>query len=314
MEEYNGTIVTEFILLGLTKDPKLAIFLLVLYSTLYILILLGNAMIIAAVVNELRLHTPMYFLLANLSLLDIGFSTVTVPRMLADFLSHSKMISFQGCITQLHFYHFLGSTEVILLMTMSYDRYVAICNPLRYNIIMNKKVCILLSSGSWITGFFHALLHSVMTSRLPFCKSNKINHFFCDVKPILMLACTSTHLNESLLTLVTGFIVLGTFLLTLTSYAYISSTLVKIRSAKGRQKAFSTCASHLTVVFLQYGTAVYTYIRPTSVQAVEQDRNAAILFTVITPLLNPLIYTLRNEDVKNSLRKIIYRCIVPERI
>ncbi|XP_029437707.1 olfactory receptor 12D3-like [Rhinatrema bivittatum] len=312
MEEYNGTIVTEFILLGLTKDRKLAIFLLVLYSTLYILILLGNAMIIAAVVNELRLHTPMYFLLANLSLLDIGFSTVTVPRILVDFLSDSKMISFQGCITQLHFYHFLGSTEVILLTTMSYDRYVAICNPLRYNIIMNKKVCILLSSGSWMTGFFHALLHSVMTSRLPFCKSNKINHFFCDVKPILMLACTSTHLNENLLTLVTGFIVLSTFLLTLTSYAYISSTLVKIRSAKGRQKAFSTCASHLTVVFLLYGTAIYTYIRPTSVQAVEQDRNAAILFTVITPLLNPLIYTLRNEDVKNSLRKIIYRCIVPE--
>ncbi|XP_029435649.1 olfactory receptor 12D2-like [Rhinatrema bivittatum] len=314
MEDENGTVVTEFILLGLTNVPELQIFLFALFSIFFKLSILGNATIIMLVVTEPRLHTPMYFLLANLSFLDISFSTITVPRMLVDFLSERQNISFLGCFIQLHLFQFVGGTEAIILTAMSYDRYVAICNPLHYNVIINKRVCILMALTAWTIGFLHALLHTVLTSRLPYCKSNKINHFFCDIKPLLKLACANTQLNENLLTIVTGIAALSTFFLTLTSYAYIISSLREIQTAHGKRKAFSTCASHLIVVLLFYGTAICTYMRPTSDQSVKQDRVAAVLFTVITPTMNPIIYTLRNKEVKNSLRKAMHKKFFPERM
>ncbi|XP_029435741.1 olfactory receptor 12D3-like [Rhinatrema bivittatum] len=314
MEAKNQTEISDFILLGLTTVPNLKKFLFVQFSIFYLITILGNSTIIMLVITSSRLHTPMYYLLANLSFLDICFSSVTVPNMLVGFLSERQSIAFPYCVTQLHFFHFVGSTEGIILTVMSFDRYVAICNPFKYSIIMNKKVCILLISGSWIAGFLHAMIHAIVTSWLHFCKSNEIRHFFCDIKPLLNLACSNTQLNELLLTIMTGFIAISSFLLTVISYIYIGSTILKFRSAQERHKAFSTCASHLTVVLLFYGTANCTYLRPISDNSLQQDRVAAILFTVFTPALNPLIYTLRNQEVKSSLKKVVHRNLFPKRL
>ncbi|KAG9468394.1 hypothetical protein GDO78_022828 [Eleutherodactylus coqui] len=248
----------------------------------------------------------MYFLLANLSFVDICFSSITVPKMMAGFFMENT-ITLQSCIAQMYFFHFLGCTEGILLASMGYDRYVAICHPLRYNSLMRKAVCIQLVLISWIVGLTSSPVHAIMTSYLPFCNSNKIKHFFCDVKPVIKLACADIQLNEALLTNVLGFLSTSTFFLTTISYAYIILKLMKIRSSQGRSKAFSTCSAHLTVVILFYGTAMCTYLGPTSENSIEKDKIAAVLFTIITPAMNPLIYTLRNQEVKKSLKKLIKR-------
>ncbi|XP_053576246.1 olfactory receptor 12D3-like [Bombina bombina] len=304
MEKSNQTSVTEFILLGITNIPRLKIWLFLVFFIFYLFNLIGNLSIVVVVIYDRSLHTPMYFLLGNLSFLDFFYGTTTVPKMLAGLVMEDKKISFQSCITQLHVFHFLGSTEALLLMSMSYDRYVAICNPLRYHILMAKTACIQLASSSWATGFIYSLSHTILTSRLPFCKFNKVSHFYCDIKPLLKLACTDTHLNESLVSIVTGFVALSSFLLIVISYIFIGTHLLKIASSQGRGKAFSTCTSHLTVVLLYYGTAFCTYLRPATKDSLEQDRLTAILFTVITPALNPLIYALRNKDVKKGLSKL----------
>ncbi|KAM4663650.1 olfactory receptor 12D1-like [Discoglossus pictus] len=304
MERLNQTSVNEFILLGITNIPQLKIPLFVSFLTFYIFNLIGNLSIVIVVIHDYNLHTPMYFLLGNLSFLDFFYSSSTVPKMLAGLLMDDKKISFQGCITQLHVFHFLGSTEAMLLMSMSYDRYVAICKPLRYHIIMAKTACIQLASGSWATGFVYSLSHTILTSRLPFCRFNKVSHFYCDIKPLLKLACTDTTLNESLVSIVTGFVALSSFVLIVISYSFIATHLLNISSSQGRGKAFSTCTSHMTVVLLYYGTAFCTYLRPATKDSLEQDRLSAILFTVITPALNPLIYALRNKDVKKALNKM----------
>ncbi|CAJ0966131.1 unnamed protein product [Ranitomeya imitator] len=223
--------------------------------------------------------------------------------MLRDFLALEKIISFFGCMSQIYFFHLLGSTEVMLLTIMSYDRYVAIGNPLRYSTIMNTRVCRSLSFSTWITAHFHSLLHTVMTAKLPFCGPNIVNHFFCDIKPVLKLACTDTSLNLKLLTRVTGTLATSTLLLTLLSYVFISKFLLKIRTTEGRKRAFSTCSAHLTVVFLLYGTAIFTYVRPSTQDSLDQDRAVAVLFTVVTPALNPIIYTLRNKDMKKAMKR-----------
>nr|XP_033779297.1 olfactory receptor 12D1-like [Geotrypetes seraphini] len=307
METGNGSSVTEFILLGFTDVPELQIFLFALFSVFYMITLMGNFTIIMLAISDPHLHSPMYFFLTNLSSLDICYSSVTVPKLLASFVSESKTITFQGCITQLHFFHFFGSAEAIILSVMSYDRYVAICSPLHYSIVMNRKLCILLALSSWITGFLYSMVHTSLTAKLPFCKSNKISHFYCDIKPLLKLACTNTQLNEHLLNIVTGFVALGSFSLILTSYAYIGSSILKMRSVHGRQKAISTCASHLTVVLFYHGTAIFTYLKPSSENSLEQDKISAILFTVLTPTLNPIIYTLRNKEVKASFRRTMFK-------
>ncbi|XP_054851420.1 olfactory receptor 12D1-like [Eublepharis macularius] len=304
----NQTEMHEFILLGLTNDPRQQYTLFVMFLLLYVASLLGNGAILAVAIAEPRLHTPMYFFLGNLSCLDMCYSTVTVPKMLSGFLTEHQAISFIGCLTQLHFFYFLGSGEGILLGVMAFDRYVAICNPLRYTVIMNKGACLLLAGTSWVAGFFHALMHTMATSQLQFCGPNHVQHFLCDIKPLLKLACSSTALNLSLLNIVTGSIALGAFFLTLLSYLYsISFLFFKIQSWKSRWKAFSTCASHLTVVALLYIPVLSNYMFASIGESSKREMIITILYTAITPVLNPLIYTLRNHEVKSALKKIFSR-------
>ncbi|XP_044781495.2 olfactory receptor 12D2-like [Bubalus bubalis] len=304
----NQTSVTEFLLLGVTDIQVLQPVLFVIFLATYIANVAGNAAILMVVTSDPRLHSPMYFFLGNLSCLDICYSTVTLPKMLENFLSTHKAISFLGCISQLHFFHFLGSTEVMLLAVMGFDRFVAICKPLRYTVIMNHQVCTQMAVTVWIIGFFHALLHSVMTSRLNFCGSNHIHHFFCDVKPLLKLACGNTELNEWLLHTVTETIAMGSFFLILLSYFYIIIYLFfKTHSCSMLRKALSTCASHFMLVVLLFGPVFFIYIRPASGSSMDQDRTVAIMYSVVTPVLNPLIYTLRNKEVKGALKRVIRR-------
>ncbi|XP_027379837.1 olfactory receptor 12D2-like [Bos indicus x Bos taurus] len=304
----NQTSVTEFLLLGVTDIQVLQPVLFVIFLATYIVNVAGNAAILMVVISDPRLHSPMYFFLGNLSCLDICYSTVTLPKMLENFLSTHKAISFLGCISQLHFFHFLGSTEVMLLAVMAFDRFVAICKPLHYTVIMNHQVCTQMAVTVWIIGFFHALLHSVMTSRLNFCGSNHIHHFFCDVKPLLELACGNTDLNEWLLHTVTETIAMGSFFLILLSYFYIIIYLFfKTHSCRMLRKALSTCASHFMLVVLLFGPVFFIYILPASGSSMDQDRTVAIMYSVVTPVLNPLIYTLRNKEVKGALKRVIRR-------
>uniref|UniRef100_A0ABI7XNY0 Olfactory receptor n=1 Tax=Felis catus TaxID=9685 RepID=A0ABI7XNY0_FELCA len=299
----NQTSVTAFLLLGVTDIQALQPYLFVVFLAIYMVSVVGNGAVLLVVVSDPRLHLPMYFFLGNLSCLDICYSTVTLPKMLENFFSTRKAISFLGCISQLHFFHFLGSTEAMLLAVMAFDRFVAICRPLHYSVIMNYQLCTRMAVTVWTIGFFHALLHSMMTSRLNFCGSHQIHHFFCDVKPLLELACGNTELNQWLLNTVTGTIAMGPFFLTLLSYfSIIISLFSKTHSCSALRKALSTCASHFMVVILLYAPVIFTYISPTSGSSMDQDQVAAIMYTVVTPMLNPLIYTLRNKDVKAALR------------
>ncbi|XP_021005635.1 olfactory receptor 12D2-like [Mus caroli] len=305
---FNQTSVTEFLLLGVTDIQELNPILFVIFFTIYFVNITGNGAILMIVILDPRLHSPMYFFLGNLALLDISYSTVTVPKMLQNLLSTNKAISFLGCITQLHFFHFLGSTEAMLLPVMAFDRFVAICRPLHYSVIMNHQLCIHMTATIWIMGFFHALLHSVMTSRLSFCGLNHVHHFFCDIKPLLDLACGNTELNLWLLNTVTGTIALTPFFLTFLSYFYIITyLLLKTRSCSMLHKALSTCASHFMVVVLFYAPVLFTYIRPASGSSLDQDRIIAIMYSVVTPALNPLIYTLRNKEVRSALNRKLRR-------
>lgn len=304
----NQTSVTAFLLLGVTDIQALQPYLFVVFLAIYMVSVVGNGAVLLVVVSDPRLHLPMYFFLGNLSCLDICYSTVTLPKMLENFFSTHKAISFLGCISQLHFFHFLGSTEAMLLAVMAFDRFVAICRPLHYSVIMNYQLCTRMAVTVWTIGFFHALLHSMMTSRLNFCGSHQIHHFFCDVKPLLELACGNTELNQWLLNTVTGTIAMGPFFLTLLSYfTIIISLFSKTHSCSALRKALSTCASHFMVVILLYAPVIFTYISPTSGSSMDQDQVAAIMYTVVTPMLNPLIYTLRNKDVKAALSSIFTR-------
>ncbi|XP_054850108.1 olfactory receptor 5V1-like [Eublepharis macularius] len=301
----NSTAVTEFILMGLSNLPVVQLSLFAAFLLIYLITVLGNGIILLAVGTDSHLHTPMYFFLTNLSLLDIFCPTATVPKMLKGLLMEKNTISFVGCILQLYFLVALAGTEVFLLAAMAYDRYVAICNPLRYTLIMSKKHCLQMVSGTWITGFLNSLLHTVLTFILPYCRSNRVNQYYCDIPPVLALSCASTYLAEMAVLIVGGIFGVGAFLVTLVSYIYIISTIVKIRSAEGKRKAFSTCTSHLMVVCLFYGTIIFTYIRPSSSHHPDQDRLVSMLYGVITPMLNPLIYSLRNKEVKGALKRVI---------
>ncbi|KAM3821116.1 olfactory receptor 12D1-like [Vipera latastei] len=304
----NWTEVSEFILLGLTNDHTQQQVLFTVFLLLYQTCLFGNGAILVVTFVEPRLHTPMYFFLGHLSFLDICCSTVIVPKMLTGFITGQQTISFVGCLTQLHFFHFLGSSEGMLLAVMAFDRYVAICNPLRYTIIMNKLTCVMLVGATWATGFFHALMHTVVTSQAWFCGPNLIQHFFCDIKPLLMLACSSTVLNLTLLNVVTSGIALTSFFLTLLSYLYIVTFLFfKTGLWQNLWKAFSTCASHLTVVALLYIPVIFNYILSSAAESSEREMSMTLLYSVFTPVLNPLIYTLRNQEVKFALRKILWK-------
>ncbi|XP_007529036.2 olfactory receptor 6M1-like [Erinaceus europaeus] len=306
MDMQNQTRVTEFILTAFPVLRKLQISLFVTLFFIYTLTLTGNTVIISLIWADHRLQTPMYFFLSNLSILDILYTTSVTPKLLACLLEVRKIISFAGCITQTYFFFFLGTVEFILLAVMSFDRYVAICNPLRYTTIMSSRVCLLLVLGCWVGAFLSVLCPTIVVSRLPFC-SEEINHFFCDIAPLLQAACIDTHFIEMINFLLSSLVLLTSLVLTTVSYTYIISTILRIPSAQGRQKAFSTCASHITVVSIAYGSNIFMYVRPSQSHSLDFDKVAAVLTTMVTPLLNPFIYSLRNEKVKEVLREAIIK-------
>ncbi|XP_075137802.1 olfactory receptor 5B21-like [Leptodactylus fuscus] len=305
MENSNQTLPSWFFLLGLSTVPQMQVIGFLLFVVMYIITLSGNCLLLITVRISPTLHTPMYFFLCNLSFMDICFSTTIVPVILKNTLSKDKSISVGGCAFQMFFYLVLGAGECILLSVMAYDRFVAICRPLHYSSIMNFRFCIILAIIPWIVGFINSSIQVPLTWRLPFCRSHHVNHFFCEVPPFLRLSCIDPWLNVIAMNVAAGIIVLCAFLLTLISYVYIISTILKIHSSRGRHAVFSTCASHLMVVALYYGTLMSIYLQPRSSQSVETDKTASVLYTVVTPMLNPIIYSIRNKDVKNCIVKII---------
>ncbi|KAM4013568.1 olfactory receptor 5AR1-like [Anomaloglossus baeobatrachus] len=307
MGSFNQTKIENFILIGLSRDPKTKIAMFIIFSLVYATSITGNItlIIVTQLVNELQ--TPMYRFICNLSLLDIAFTSVTVPKMLIGLHLDRNYISYVGCFTQLYFFHFFGSSESFLLSIMGYDRYVAICHPLRYFQIMDNKTCILLALGCWVTGFLYSFVHTILTSTLSFCSSKEVNHFFCDMPPLLKLSCSDTKVNVIVILGLGGLATTASFLLTLISYFYIISTILQIRSKEGRYKAFSTCASHLLIVLIFYGTIIIMYLRPQSSYSMEHDKMLSVFYNVITPMLNPMIYSMRNKEVKRALRKVCMR-------
>ncbi|XP_029431382.1 olfactory receptor 1020-like [Rhinatrema bivittatum] len=314
MAEINQTSVKEFLLLGFTNVPHLKIVLFVAFLVMYLITLLGNLGIIVLIQLDPRLHTPMYFFLSNLSFVDLWCSSAIAPKTLTNFLSENKTISYLGCAAQLYFFVAFACTDNFLLAAMAYDRYVAICNPLLYPIVMTRKVCTQLVICSYLTSFLYSLVQTGTTFRLSFCRSNEINHFFCDIPPLLKISCTDTYINEIVLPIFAASVTLFSILVILVSYISILFTILKMRSAEGRRKAFSTCASHFSSVTLFYGTVLFMYMRPTSSYSLEQDRIVAIFYTVMIPMLNPLIYSLRNQEVQAALKKTISRNIFSQKL
>ncbi|XP_002928264.2 olfactory receptor 6M1-like [Ailuropoda melanoleuca] len=310
MAKRNQSTLTEFTLTSFPIIQELQILLFVILLLVYMLTITGNIVIISLIWTDNRLQTPMYFFLSNLSFLDILFTTTITPKLLTCLLEEKKTISFAGCITQIYFYFFLGTVEFLLLAVMSFDRYVAICNPLRYTIIMNSRVCLLLVLGCWVGAFLSVLCPTIVVSRLPFC-TEEISHFFCDIAPLLQVACIDTHFIEMINFLLSSLVLLTSLVFTIVSYTYIISTILRIPSAQGRQKAFSTCASHITVVSIAYGSNIFMYMRPSQSHSLEFDKVTAVFTTMVTPLLNPFIYSLRNEKVKEVLRESISRIVPP---
>ncbi|XP_059570034.1 olfactory receptor 4Q2 [Alligator mississippiensis] len=298
----NQTRVSEFLLAAISPTPQSQAALFVVFLLVYISTLVGNFAIMLTVNADSHLRTPMYFLLGNLSFLDLCYSTVTAPKMLMDFLTERRSISYDACMAQLFFLHFVGAAEMFLLTVMAYDRYVAICKPLHYPSIMNRHLCSCLVVASWMGGLIHSTVQTILTMQLPFCGPNHVDNFFCDVPPVIKLACTDTYVVELLMVSNSGLISTSCFIILLTSYTTI---LIKMRSPEGRRKALSTCASHLTVVTLFFGPCIFIYARPFSIFLV--DRLVSVLYIIITPMLNPLIYTLRNKEVKSAMRRLYRR-------
>ncbi|NWR80938.1 O1052 protein, partial [Centropus unirufus] len=299
----NHTTVTLFILLGLTREPKLQAPLFVIFSIIYLLTLVGNLGLITLIKTNPRLHTPMYFFLFNLSVVDLCYSSVFSPKLLMGFLLEEKTISYSACLVQHFFSLVLVATEVFLLAAMAYDRYVAICNPLLYTLVMPKRVCLQLVAGSYVGGFLNSLIQVCCLLPLPFCGPNVINHYFCDTNPLLQLTCSDEHLNELLLVTFNGTISMSVLCFIIISYVYILLSILRIHSAKGRHKAFSTCASHLLAVTLFYVPAGLSHKQPGSKYSLEMEKVTTVFYTLIVPMLNPLIYSLRNKEVKDALRK-----------
>ncbi|XP_014435774.1 olfactory receptor 5AR1-like [Pelodiscus sinensis] len=307
MEEGNHSVVTEFILSGLTDRPELQVPLFVLFLLIYVITLVGNGGMALLITIDTRLHTPMYFLLRSLSFFDLCCSSVIAPKMLQIFLAERKSISRTACIVQLYFFSWFADIECLLLAVMAYDRYVAICNPLFYTVAMSRQQCNQLVAGVCAAGLADAMIHTCCTFRLSFCCSNIINHFFCELPPLLALSCSDTLINEIVLIASICFTLVISIVIILLSYVYIISTILRIRSAEGRRKAFSTCTCHLTAVILFYGSQLFIYLRPPSSNSMETDKVASVFYTLVIPMLNPIIYSLRNTEVKDALRKAIYK-------
>ncbi|XP_042793544.1 putative olfactory receptor 2B8 [Panthera leo] len=304
MDQKNGSSFTGFILLGFSDRPQLERVLFVVLLIFYLLTLLGNTSIIALSRLDLHLQTPMYFFLSNLSFLDLCYTTSTVPQLLVHLRGPDKSISFTGCVAQLFIALGLGGTECILLGVMAFDRYAAVCRPLHYTVIMHPRLCALMASASWFTGFAYSSLQTVLIFLVPLCGKNKIEHFFCEVPPLLKLACVDTTVYESeILFFSMIFLFIPVALITF-SYGQIIRAVLGIKSAAGQRKVFGTCGSHLTVVSLFYGTAIYAYLQPSNNHSQDQGKFISLFYTIVTPTVNPFIYTLRNKDVTGAMKKV----------
>ncbi|XP_063159071.1 olfactory receptor 5F1-like [Candoia aspera] len=305
MERKNHTSLKEFILWGLTDDPKLQIMFFAAGLLIYTVTLTGNLIIIILINIDQHLHIPMYFLLSNLSFTEICYITTTMPKMLWDLLSETKSISFTGCFLQMYFFLTTAATEGALLSVMAYDRYAAICQPLRYTLLMSQPLCQGLVASSWAIGNLNAIINTAFVFSLNFCSSNKIVHFFCDIPPLLHLSCSNTSLTELVTFIVSGSIMITTVSFIVLSYFFIVYAVLKIHTAQGQIKTFSTCASHLTVVSIFYSTAIFTYMHPSSSRSMEQDCLISLLYTIITPLLNPLIYSFKNKEIQAAFLNVL---------
>ncbi|XP_077675961.1 olfactory receptor 5G9-like [Eretmochelys imbricata] len=309
MEEGNHSEVTEFILSGLTDHPQLQVPLFGVFLLIYGITLVGNGGMILLITIDPRLHTPMYFFLRNLSFCDLCISLIISPKMLQNFLAERKSISFTACAVQMHLSIIFADVECLLLAVMAYDRYVAICNPLLYTVTMSRQLCKQLVAGVYTVGVLDSMIYTCCTFQMSFCSSNIINHFFCDVLPLLALSCSDTRINEIVMFASMCCITVSSFLTVLLSYVYIISTILQICSAKGRRKAFSTCTFHLTAVVLFFGTFFFMYLRPTTRYPTDRDKVTSVFYTLVIPMLNPLIYSLRNTEVKDALRKAMNKCL-----
>ncbi|XP_076404446.1 olfactory receptor 5H19-like [Peromyscus maniculatus bairdii] len=303
----NTTLLTQFVLTGLTHLPKWKIPLFLLFLVIYLITIVGNLGLITLIWNDPGLHIPMYLFLGNLAFVDTWLSSTVTPKMLQDFFAQSKLISLSGCMIQFFSFAVSATTECFLLAAMAYDRYVAICKPLFYPVIMTNKLCICLLILSFVGGFIHALIHEGFLLRLTFCSSNKIHHFYCDVMPLLKISCTDPSLNYLMLFIFSGSIQVFTITTILVSYTLVLFSILNQKSIKGIKKAFSTCGAHLLSVSLYYGSLLFMYVRPASPQVDDNDMMDSVFYTVIIPVLNPIIYSLRNKQVKNSLEKFLKR-------
>ncbi|XP_006898391.1 PREDICTED: olfactory receptor 1361-like [Elephantulus edwardii] len=310
MEAANLTRVSEFLLLGLSQDPEQQQLLFGLFLSMYLVTGLGNLLIILAIGTDVQLHTPMYFFLANLAFVDICFTSTTIPKMLANHVSGRQGIPYAGCLTQMFFFIWFAGIDSFLLAAMAYDRYAAICHPLHYTTSVTPQLCGLLVVTAWTAAFGNSLTHTLMLARLSFCGHNRVPHFFCDLSPLLKLACSDTFVNDVMVYTVGALSTIIPFVGILVSYMRIFAAVLQISSTGGKQKAFSTCGSHLSVVSLFYGTLIGVYFSPMSSHTAQKDTLAAVMYTVVTPMLNPFIYSLRNSDMKGALLVLVRQKLV----
>ncbi|XP_062053396.1 olfactory receptor 5B12-like [Lepus europaeus] len=297
--------VTEFILMGLTDVLELQVPMFIIFTLIYFTTLVGNLGLIVLILLDSRLHTPMYFFLSNLSLVDCVYASAVTPKVMVGFLPGDKMISYNACAFQMFFFAAFATIESFLLASMAFDRHIAVCKPLHYTTTMTSAVCLLLVTGSYISGLLQSSIHVSLTFHLSFCHSNVVNHFFCDIPPLLALSCSDTYTNEIVLFTLAAFNVFFTLLVILNSYLLISVAILKMNSAEGQKKAFSTCASHLITVSIFYGTIIFMYLQPNSGHSMDTDKMASVFYTLVIPMLNPLVYSLRNKEVKRAFTKIV---------
>ncbi|XP_070128310.1 olfactory receptor 8B3-like isoform X1 [Equus przewalskii] len=307
MDIGNSSLVAEFILVGLTTYSEIQLPLFFLFLGIYIVTVAGNLGLVTLIGLNSYLHTPMYYFLFNLSFIDLCYSSVITPKLLVNFVSKMNTISYAGCMTQLFFYCFFVNAECYVLVVMAYDRYVAICKPLKYTVTMSPQICSLLAVIVYVGAFIATWAHTGCMLRLTFCDANTINHYMCDILPLLELSCTSTHINELVVLIVVGFDVSVPSLTIIVSYSFILSSILRIRSTEGRSKAFSTCSSHIIVVSIFFGSGAFMYLHPSSVLSMDQGKVSTVFYTIVVPMLNPLIYSFRNKEVKIALKKSLIK-------
>ncbi|XP_074056229.1 olfactory receptor 1f45-like [Macrotis lagotis] len=307
MEGENHSRISEFILLGLSDQSKQESLLFLVFLIMYLITVLGNLFIILAIRIDSRLHTPMYFFLTNLSLIDICSTSTIIPKMLVNFISGNKAILYISCMAQVFFFLWFVGLDSIILVAMAYDRYMAICAPLHYATVMTPRVCVILFGMCWLWGCINALTHTILLTQLSFCGHNEISHFYCDLNMVIILACSDTFINNLVINTMGGLTAFIPFIGILISYIHIFAAVLRIRSSQGKWRAFSTCGSHLIVVCLFYGSIIGVYFSPTSTHTAKQDTVSAVMYTVVTPMMNPFIYSLRNRDMKRALRMLLIR-------